>query len=176
MRRNVFDFSADSFPAFEEEAVHKHVIALSALLIFGSAASAQQPQKPAEKTPATQFAVPPEAAKQANPVKPTAASQAQAKKTFGYDCAMCHGASGDGKGDVALDMKLTMPDYRNPAALKDFTDGELFYIIKNGKKADKYEMPSEGDRASADDIWNLVIYVRSLSKKEEPAKAKPDTP
>ena len=55
---------------------------------------------------------------------------------------MCHGATGDGKGDVAADMNLK--DYRDPDALKDLTDGELFYIIKNGKG----EMPSEGDRAS----------------------------
>jgi mono/diheme cytochrome c family protein len=162
--------------AFEEETVRKRLIALSALAIFGSAASAQQAQKTGEKAPSTESTIPPEARKEVNPVKPTAASLAQAKKTYGYDCAMCHGADGDGKGDLAVEMKLKLPDYRDPSTLKDVTDGEMFYIIKNGKKTDKGEMPSEGDRAKPDEIWNLVIYIRSLARKEPPAKEKPGTP
>jgi mono/diheme cytochrome c family protein len=96
-----------------------------------------------------------------NPVKPTPESQAHAKKVYGYDCALCHGANGNGKGDVVADMKLTLKDYTDPAALKDLTDGELFYVIKNGKG----QMPPEGDRAKPEDIWNMVILVRSFSKK-----------
>ncbi|MGA8223395.1 MAG: c-type cytochrome [Candidatus Acidiferrales bacterium] len=154
----------------------KHAIALSALVLFGSAAFAQQTQKPVDKPVSAGNPIPAEARKETNPVKPTAASQAQAKKTYGYDCAMCHGADGDGKGDLAVEMKLNLPDYRDPAALKDVTDGEIFYIIKNGKKSEKSEMPSEGDRAKPDEIWNLVIYVRSFARKDSTAKPKPDTP
>jgi mono/diheme cytochrome c family protein len=154
----------------------KHAIALSALVIFCFAASAQQTQKAADKPVSAENPIPPEARKETNPVKPTAASLAQAKKTYGYDCAMCHGTGGDGKGDLALDIKLNLPDYRDPAALKDLTDGELFYIIKNGKKTDKSEMPSEGDRAKPDEIWNLVIYVRSFAKKEAAPAPKSDKP
>ena len=167
---------ATAFVAIEEESVRKHVIALSALVILGSAATGQQTQKPGDKTPSSEYVIPPEAVKQANPVKPTSASLAQAKKTYGYDCAMCHGTDGDGKGDLAVDAKLTLLDYRDPATLKDRTDGELFYIIKNGEKTDKIDMPLEGDRAKPDEIWNLVIYIRSFARKEPPAKAKPDTP
>ena len=43
-----------------------------------------------------------------NPVKPTPENLAEAKKFFGYDCAMCHGAAGDGKGDLAASMGLKM--------------------------------------------------------------------
>src|SRR5580765_4619089 len=49
------------------------------------------------QAPAT--VVPADAARAVNPVKPTQESLARAKKTYGYDCALCHGASGDGKGD-----------------------------------------------------------------------------
>jgi mono/diheme cytochrome c family protein len=136
------------------------------LLFLAPCARSQQAPKPADKTPPTEFKIPPDAAKQSNPVKPSAASIAQGKKIYGYDCAMCHGADGDGKGDLAADMKLKLPDYRDPAALKDKTDGELFYIIKNGKG----DMPAEGDRAKPDDIWNLVNYIRSLAKKDAAAK------
>ena len=104
---------------------------------------------------------PSSAAPAVNPVKPTPESQAHAKKIWGYDCAMCHGEKGNGKGDVVEAMKLTMKDYTDPAALKDMTDGQLFDIIKNGKG----QMPGEGERAKTDDVWNLVILIRSMSKK-----------
>jgi mono/diheme cytochrome c family protein len=116
------------------------------LLLAGLLSLAEQTQKPAEKVLPTEFKIPPEAVKQPNPVKPSSASIAQGKKIYGYDCAMCHGADGDGKGDLAVDMKLKLADYRDPAALKDKTDGELFYIIKNGKA----EMTPEGDRVKTD--------------------------
>lgn len=147
------------------------VLALSVLMLLVPCAAAQEPDKDAQKAPA-ENPIPAEAMKQTNPVTPTASSQAQAKKTFGYDCAMCHGTAGDGKGDLATDMKLDMKDYRDPAALKGRTDGELFYIIKNGRG----KMPSEGDRTKADEVWNLVIYVRSFAKKASAEKPNPEKP
>jgi mono/diheme cytochrome c family protein len=117
------------------------------------------PQEPA--APPAPSAVPAEAAHMTNPVRPTAESQARAKKLYGYDCAMCHGPNGNGKGDIVLEPKVTLKDYTDPSALKEFSDGEIFYIIKNGKG----QMPSEGDRAKTDELWNMVILVRSFSKK-----------
>jgi mono/diheme cytochrome c family protein len=52
--------------------------------------------------------------------------------------------------------------------LKDRTDGELFYIIKNGKD----QMPPEGNRVKDETIWDMVNYVRSFAKKDA-AAAKP---
>jgi mono/diheme cytochrome c family protein len=131
----------------------KPLFALPALLL---ALSFQQPA--ATPTPSV---VPAEAARMVNPVKPTPESQAHIKKMYGYECAMCHGENGNGKGDLVGDMKLNLKDYTDPTALKDLTDGQIFYIIKNGKG----QMPGEGDRAKTEDIWNMVIYVRSLAKK-----------
>jgi mono/diheme cytochrome c family protein len=93
-----------------------------------------------------------------NPVKPTAESLAQGKKYYGYDCSMCHGATGNGKGDVDTGEKL--PDFTNAAVMKDKSDGELFCSLKNGKG----HMPLERVRISESELWNLVNYVRSLSK------------
>jgi len=106
--------------------------------------------------------------RQANPVKPTPESIAQGRKWYGYDCAMCHGKDGDGKGEVGADMKLKVSDLSDPATLKDRTDGELFYIIKNGKG----DMPPEGTRLKSDELWSLVSYVRSLAKKNAPPEGK----
>ena len=136
---------------------------VSALVLLCFAVSARQEQKPA-----ADYKIPPEDSKLANPVKPTTASVAAGKKTYGFDCAMCHGKDGDGKGELAADMKLNLKDYRDPASLKDMTDGDLFYIIKNGKG----EMSGEGDRSKPEEIWNLVNYVRSMAKKDFAAPAK----
>ena len=137
---------------------------ISALLLFvflpQQPATAPAAAKPAPATPA-QPAMPADAKTLVNPVKPTPESQAQAKKMYGYDCAMCHGENGNGKGDLAIDSKLTLKDYTDPTALKDLTDGEIFYIIKNGKG----QMTGEVDRLKPDGIWNMVILVRSFAKK-----------
>jgi mono/diheme cytochrome c family protein len=106
-------------------------------------------------------AIPADAKQMENPVKATPASQAQAKKMYGYDCVICHGEKGDGKGEIAADQKPPLKDWTDPAALKDMTDGELFYIIKNGKG----NMTGEGDRLKTDELWNMVIYVRLFAKK-----------
>ena len=137
--------------------LQKVLFVLLVVLFFMFALWAQQP--PA-KAPAPEYKIPPEAAAKVNPVKPTSESLAKGKKLYGFDCAMCHGANGDGKGDMASDMK-NVTDFTKPDALKSRTDGELFYVIRNGKG----EMPPEGDRAKDDDIWNMVNYIRSLAKK-----------
>ena len=132
----------------------KPLFILPALLLFAGA-----PQQPAAP-PAAPSTIPAEAAHMVNPVKPTPESQTHAKKMYGYDCAMCHGATGNGKGDIP-DLKPAPKDYTDPAALKDLSDGEIFYIIKNGKG----QMPPDGGRTKPDDIWNMVILLRSFAKK-----------
>lgn len=105
-----------------------------------------------------------------NPVKPTAESQAHAKMLFVRDCALCHGETGSGKND----MGLTMDDWTNPTTLANKPDSELFASIRNGK-GDK--MPAEDvGRASDTEVWNLIIYIRSLSKNQPPAPAATPAP
>jgi mono/diheme cytochrome c family protein len=129
------------------------------LVLFAFVSLSLSLQQPAATPVAS--TIPADAAHLVNPIKPTAEAQVRAKKVYGYDCAMCHGPNGNGKGDLAAEMKPPLKDYTDPAALKDMSDGELFYIIKNGKG----QMPSEGDRAKTDDLWNMVVLVRSFAKK-----------
>ena len=142
-------------------------LVLPALLLFIAAVSPQQPSSNAttQKTPSYE-GIPVEAAKQANPVQASPESLARAKKWWTMDCEMCHGKNGDGKGDTAKEMKLTMVDFSNAATLKDRTDGEIFYIIKNGHN----DMPAEGERVKTDETWDLVNYVRAFAKKSGDAK------
>ncbi len=134
------------------------IVTLTALLVLACVLGAQQAQPPAKGQ--GEYKIPPEAAAKVNPVKPTPESMAKAKKTYAIDCAMCHGEKGDGKGDLAADMK-NVTDFTAPDAMKNHTDGELFYIIRKGKG----EMPPEGDRAKDDDVWGLVNYIRAFAKK-----------
>jgi ribosomal protein L24E len=102
-----------------------------------------------------------------NPVKSSAEGLAEARKVFGYDCDMCHGAKGDGKGEVVESMKLTMHDWRDPATLANMTDGEIFYIITKGKG----KMMAEGERVPEKLRWNLVNLVRAMAAKGEAKSA-----
>ncbi len=143
----------------KKEVLKRPPLILLAFFLFAFALWAQKDQPPA-KAPAPEYKIPPEAAARVNPVKPTQESLAKGKKLYGFDCAMCHGEKGDGKGDMASDIK-NVTDFTNPDALKNRTDGELFYVTRNGKG----EMPPEGDRAKDDDIWNMVNYIRAFAKK-----------
>jgi mono/diheme cytochrome c family protein len=148
--------------------VLKTFLIVSVLLLLGLSAQAQQSQPPPKAAPGALYTIPEDAVRQANPVKLTPESIARGKKWYGYDCAMCHGKDGDGKGDVGADMQLKVSDFTDPATLKARTDGELFYVIKNGKG----DMPPEGKRMKSDGLWDLVNYVRSLAKKNTPPEDK----
>jgi mono/diheme cytochrome c family protein len=113
----------------------------------------------------------PEDAAKKNPVAPTPEGLAAARKFFGYSCAMCHGKTGDGKGDLAIEMKLELHDWRDTSSIEKMTDGELFWILSNGKG----KMPGEGDRSPEKQRWNLVSLVRSFAKKGAAENPKPDS-
>lgn len=136
----------------------KTALILFALLFLACVLAGQQNPPPAK--PPADYKVPAEDAQRENPVKPTPESLAKGKKMYAIDCAMCHGENGNGKGELAEGMK-NVTDFTAPDAMKNRTDGELFYIMRKGKG----EMPPEGDRAKNDDIWNLVNYIRSFAKK-----------
>jgi|HubBroStandDraft_2_1064218.scaffolds.fasta_scaffold08720_2 mono/diheme cytochrome c family protein len=148
------------------------LICAAIFLLVWSHGSAQEQKKAADEKTTADAAKPASDAKPAadakssadstkeNPVKPNATSMASGKKTFGQDCAMCHGKEGDGSGDLAVDMKLKLRDYRDAASLKTMTDGDIYVIIEKGKG----QMMGEEGRLKPDQIWDVVNYVRSLSK------------
>src|SRR6267378_5121968 len=124
-------------------------------------ASPQEPKKPAEEKSAAESKSTSETAKQVNPVKSTPSSIASGKKSYTYDCAMCHGKEGAGDGDLARDMQLKLRDFRDASTLKDLSDGDIYSIINNGKG----KMMGEEGRLKPDEIWDIVNFVRTLPKK-----------
>jgi len=155
-------------PVPEEVPVYPFAFVL-AILILLSVISPSAQQAPSQPKVTAYAAIPVQDAKAVNPVKPTPESIARAQKWWKLDCAMCHGKDGNGKGETAQDMKLQIADFTNPDTLKDRSDGEIFYIIKNGHQ----DMPPEGPRVKTEENWDLVNYVRSLSKKKADADQKP---
>jgi mono/diheme cytochrome c family protein len=153
--------------------VYRLTLVLPALLLFALALPAQQQPNSTSTTERSSAyaAIPVTAAKAPNPFKATPESLARGKKWWTIDCAVCHGDNGNGKSDTAKDMKITLADFTDPAALKDHTDGELYYLIKKGSG----DMPPEGDRINTEEGWDLVNYVRSLGKKKVEAEAKSES-
>jgi mono/diheme cytochrome c family protein len=143
----------------------KSVLLLSAVSLILIAPTPTQGANPQDNSaaPAT---VP--AATATNPVKPTTESQAKAKSLYQIDCAMCHGDNGNGQTDVAKGLGANMPDFTNASAMSAKADGEFFAIIRNGKD----KMPPEAaGRANDAMVWNLIIYIRNMSKGAAPAPA-----
>ena len=140
------------------------------LVCFGVSAAprnaAQESSSPAQ-APADDYKITPEDIARKSPVKSSPEGLAEARRVFKYDCAMCHGEHGDGKGEIVESMKLTMRDWHDPAALEGKTDGEIYYIITKGKG----KMMGEGDRQPEKLRWNLVNLVRAMAGKGAQAKS-----
>jgi cytochrome c6 len=73
-------------------------------------------------------------------------------------CASCHGA--DGKGDTAIGKSMHLRSLASPEVQKE-SDQELTAIIADGKGA----MPAYKGKLSAEQVKDLVGYIRELGKK-----------
>lgn len=100
----------------------------------------------------------PSAAKK-NPIAPTQESIGAGQKIYAKTCTMCHGKTGDADGPAVIELNIHPAKLSDPNLEKE-SDGSLFWKITTGKKP----MPAYGKRLSETDRWNLVNYVRTLSK------------
>jgi len=148
------------------------LVVLGAFLLMSLGISYAKPHFAQEKPGTAESKMTPEDTAKKNPVPATAEGLAEVRKLYSYNCAMCHGKIGDGKGDLAADMKLDLRDWRDGNTLEKVTDGELFWIISNGKG----KMPGEGDRTKERVRWNFVNLVRSFAKKDAGDKPKTESP
>ena len=127
------------------------------------AAAGQQQQKPQEHQHAEGKHTHPDAAKMKNPVASSAASIAAGKKLYDAQCASCHGPTGKGDGKAGALLKPLPSDLSDAEWKHGATDGEIFTVIRDGAR--QTGMRAYGSKVPANDIWNLVNYVRSLSPK-----------
>ena len=106
----------------------------------------------------------PEAAKLKNPVAATPESVAVGQQVFRRYCATCHGITAE--GGSGNDISPPAPNLIDSEWKHGSTDGEIFYVIKNGVPPD-LNMGPWGDQIKDPDIWNVVNYLSSLAKKKE---------
>ncbi len=148
----------------------KVMIGMFIMLLAAGSFLAQEKKEAPPTTPAPAATVPAavhdftiskQDAERKNPVKFTQVSVDRGKKIYSYQCAMCHGKDGDGKGDLVADLKVTLPDFTKPDTLKARTDGELFAILGQGKEP----MPGQAGRMPDRQKWDLVNYLRVLGGK-----------
>ena len=95
-----------------------------------------------------------------NPVAVNASSIAVGQKVYLKRCAACHGNAGNGDGPDAVDLGIHPAKLSNPA-VREQTDGELFWKVTVGKKP----MPGYGSRLSATDRWSVINYLRTLARR-----------
>jgi cytochrome c553 len=77
---------------------------------------------------------------------------------FASGCAPCHGAPGELASPIAQQMTPTPPGLYS--AGRDYTESELFWIVKHGVKMTA--MPAWPAQQRSDEIWDMVAFIKQL--------------
>lgn len=83
------------------------------------------------------------------------------KKVYDAKCTLCHGAAGKGDGPAGASLNPKATNFTDKEKMKK-SDDELFKSISDGVKGTS--MIGYAGSTSEADRWNLVAYIRSLSK------------
>lgn len=83
------------------------------------------------------------------------------KKAYDAKCTMCHGTAGKGDGPAGASLNPKATNFTDKAKMTK-SDDELFKIISDGSKGTA--MMGYAGSTSEQDRWNLIAYIRSLSK------------
>ncbi len=94
-------------------------------------------------------------------VRPGTAQLAEGQGIYLQQCAGCHGATGDGRGNFSAALLKPAPELNRAQALAQKNDTEIYAAVANGVAGTP--MPSFARTLDEDDIWATVAYVRSLS-------------
>jgi mono/diheme cytochrome c family protein len=87
----------------------------------------------------------------------TSTFAADAAADFKAKCASCHGP--DGKGETAMGKSMKVKDLGS-ADVQAMSDADLTAAIAKGKKP----MPGYEGKLTADQIADLVKYIRAMKK------------
>jgi len=98
--------------------------------------------------------------KRKNPVASTSASIERGRYHYMENCAECHGRKGMGEGPLAAKLATLPPNLKEMTA--HHTAGDFFWKIKVGKG----DMPGWQDVLGANEIWDTVNYLKSLTEDD----------
>lgn len=138
------------------------VVVVAMTMVIRHGISARTPSTATERIlarTARHFAVPISARNMPNPVALSPGVVAEGRGHFADHCASCHANDGSGKTEIGESLYPKAPDMRG-ADTQRLTDGEIFYIIKNGVRLTG--MPAWGDEHDDADNWKLVHFIRHL--------------
>jgi mono/diheme cytochrome c family protein len=86
-----------------------------------------------------------------------------AREHFADHCSQCHANDGSGKTEMGQYLYPRAPDMRLPAT-QNLSDGELYYIIRNGVPLTGMPAWGEPNLVQDDDSWQLVLFIRHMPK------------
>jgi cytochrome c oxidase cbb3-type subunit II len=101
-----------------------------------------------------------------NPLPVTEGNLLRGKEVFLDRCVGCHGVDGDGKGPGARFLSPTPADFTDKddaCCGGDTGPGDFYYRILRGWPGTAME--NFGDRLSVDDIWRVVLFVKTIPNK-----------
>ncbi len=102
------------------------------------------------------------------------ADPAEGAHWFSFYCVYCHGWSAKGDGPTAAVLEPRPRNLTNGKYVNHVSNIELFAIIKGGGRARNFSeaMPAWGNVLQDQDIWNVIAFIRSLSKPSFDPKSK----
>lgn len=91
---------------------------------------------------------------------------ANGKIVYDKRCALCHGATGDGKGTVAANLNPKPLAFTDKALMAKRSDWEVYLAIRDGGKAVGLSPTMFGWKGliSDQEIRDAAAYVRSLAR------------
>src|SRR5438034_6342347 len=98
-----------------------------------------------------------------DPLPATTANLLRGKEVFLERCVGCHGLKGDGKGPGARFLSPPPADFTDKddaCCGGDTGPGDFYYRILRGWPGTAME--NFGDRLSVDDIWRVVMFVKTI--------------
>jgi mono/diheme cytochrome c family protein len=93
-----------------------------------------------------------------NPMPITAAMVKRGQQRYTINCSPCHGQLADGNGITKKIGAMALVANLHDARIVTMTDGELFYVITNGRN----QMGAYGANVAVEDRWAVVAYLRAL--------------
>lgn len=95
---------------------------------------------------------------ESNQMPITAALLKRGQQRFTINCSPCHGQLADGNGITKKIGAMPIVANLHDARIVKMTDGELFYVITNGRN----QMGAYGPNVTVEDRWAIVAYLRAL--------------